>query len=200
MRRKRRVRDEEFNWQKLHERMERLSVTLSAKLDAAGLDAILTERAGQLANAVINDQFEECFDVLTFALLDEQYAIDTAFVSEVIPLKLVTRVPGAPDFFLGVVGRRGEIVAVVDLAKFMHLSVNAPCEHLIFVEAQGLCIGFGVNELKEITTLPRSAFQSLPAQLSSEQIKYLSGVTKSGIGLLNIEELLANERLNFDLV
>src|SRR5687768_2705504 len=112
MKRRGGIRESEFNWQKLHERMERLSSALTAKLDDAGLDAILSERAELLANAIINDQFEESFDVLIFALSHEQYAIDTTFVSEVIPAKLVTRVPGAPDFFLGVVGRRGEIVTV----------------------------------------------------------------------------------------
>ncbi|MEW6730094.1 MAG: chemotaxis protein CheW [Acidobacteriota bacterium] len=191
-------RTESFNWEQLREKMAKLSNALNAKLDEAALAATLAERADQLANSVDIVQYEQTADVLIFELAQEQYAIDTSYVSEVVPLKLLTHVPGAPDFILGVVSRRGEIVSVIDLSRFMHIVNESSCQHLIFVESQATQVGFAVHNLKEITRLARDTVQALPSQLSGEQAQYLSGVTLTGVALLNVPELLANERLNID--
>src|SRR5688572_1036467 len=117
IRRKITPRSGNFNWESLREKMEQFSSALTIKLDDTKLAAMLAERADQLANDVENEEFEQTIDVLIFALGNEEFAIDTGYVSEVIPLKMLTRVPGAPDFILGVVSRRGEIISVIDLNK-----------------------------------------------------------------------------------
>ena len=108
------------------------------------------------------------------------------------------RVPGAPDFILGVVSRRGEILPVIDLSKFMKLPQTQQCNNLIFIEALGFSIGIAVHKLKEIARLMQDSIKSLQSQLSGEQAQYLSGVTESGMALLDVEELLSNTRLNID--
>ncbi len=190
-----------FSWDDLHKKMSELSIALSHKLDENKLSAILNERAEHLANLVDAEQESENndLDVLVFEFGEEQYAIDAVYISEVIPLKLLTRVPGAPDFILGVVSRRGEILSVIDFGRFAGLSETQTCHHLIFVEYQGTQIGIAVHRLKEITQIPHSSIQAVQTQWSGEQAQHLKGVTELGIALLDVKEILSCEKLNFDV-
>jgi len=176
-------------------------VALGHKLDENKLAAILNERAEHLANLVDAEQESENndLDVLIFEFGDEQYAIDAVYISEVIPLKLLTRVPGAPDFILGVVSRRGEILSVIDFGRFIGLGETQTCHHLIFVEHQGTQIGIAVHRLKEITQIPHSSIQPVQTQWTGEQAQHLKGVTELGVALLDVKEILSCEKLNFDL-
>jgi purine-binding chemotaxis protein CheW len=189
----------EFNWSELHEKMEKVCNALNAKLSADKLDTILAERAEQLANSEEAEQLENNLDLLIFELGNEQYAIDTSYVAEVIPLKLITYVPNAPDFILGVVSRRGEIISVIDLGRFMNLSQVEECQSLIFLEYQKQQIGIAVHRLQEISQLPQASLQLLQSQMSSEMGHFISGVTETGLALLNVPELLSSDRLSMDL-
>lgn len=198
---KKTARSTNFSWNELHEKMAKISTAFDNKLDEAKLAAILAERAEQLANLSIETEQTEnnTNDVLIFELGEEQYAIDTAYISEVIPLKLLTRVPGAPDFVLGVVSRRGEILSVIDFARFVGLPGSQTCNHLIFVEYQGTNMGIAVHKLKEIAQIPLTSIQPIQSQWSGEQAQYLKGVTEVGVALLDVKEILSSEKLNFDL-
>lgn len=192
-----------FSWDDLHKKMSQLSVALSHKLDESKLAAILNERAEHLASLVDVDaeQASETnnLDVLVFEFGEEQYAINASYISEVIPLKLLTRVPGAPNFILGVVSRRGEIISVIDFGRFVGLPEKQTCHHLIFVENQGTQIGIAVHKLKEMTQIPQNSIQAVQAQWSGEQAQHLKGVTDQGVALLDVKEILSCEKLNFDI-
>lgn len=189
-----------FSWDDLHKKMSQLSVALSHKLDENKLAAILSERADHLANLVTNEQETENndLDALVFEFGQEQYAIEASYISEVIPLRFLTRVPGAPDFILGVVSRRGEIISVIDFGRFVGLQERQTCNHLIFVENQGTQIGIAVHKLKEIAQIPQNSIQQVQSQWSGEQVQHLKGVTETGVALLDIKEILSCEKLNFD--
>lgn len=200
---KKRDSSKTFSWDDLHKKMAQLSVALSHKLDENKLAAILNERAELLANLVDVDTEQESEndnrDVLIFEFGEEQYAVDASYISEVIPLKLLTRVPGAPDFVLGVVSRRGEIISVIDFGRFVGLPEKQICHHLIFVENQGTQIGIAVHKLKEMTQIPQNSIQAVQTQWSGEQAQHLKGVTDHGVALLDVKEILSCEKLNFDI-
>jgi purine-binding chemotaxis protein CheW len=44
-----------------------------------------------------------------------RYAVDMAAVAEVVPVPVITRLPGVPNWLSGVVNWRGRVLAVVDL-------------------------------------------------------------------------------------
>ncbi|HLP58214.1 MAG TPA: chemotaxis protein CheW, partial [Candidatus Deferrimicrobium sp.] len=83
---------------------------------------ILAERARQLARVEIAGEKEECpLEVVEFRLANENYALECRYIREVFFLKSLTPIPGAPDFVLGILNLRGQIVSVIDLAKFFEL-------------------------------------------------------------------------------
>jgi purine-binding chemotaxis protein CheW len=53
---------------------------------------------------------------LTFFAAGEEYGIGILRVREIIPVPVLTKVPGTPDWIRGVVNLRGSVVPVIDLA------------------------------------------------------------------------------------
>jgi purine-binding chemotaxis protein CheW len=52
-------------------------------------------------------------------LLGSRYAFEAPFVTEVVRLGPLTRLPAAPSFLPGVFTHRGEVLAVLDLSQLM---------------------------------------------------------------------------------
>lgn len=60
---------------------------------------------------------KDVLQMVCFSFGQEQYAIDITNVQEVIRVQKVTHVPQMPDFTLGVINIRGDILPVFDLRK-----------------------------------------------------------------------------------
>lgn len=65
-------------------------------------------------------------ELLVFGLEESVYAIAVERIREVVRMRELTRVPRSPDWLLGVMVLRGDVVEVVDLRCRLGLSVEAP--------------------------------------------------------------------------
>ncbi len=65
-------------------------------------------------------------ELLAFRLADTSYAIPVERVREIVRLREITPMPRVPDFVMGVVALRGEIVQVVDLRMCLGLEAEEP--------------------------------------------------------------------------
>ena len=52
---------------------------------------------------------------LTFTLAEDTFAVDVLMAREILDFSEVTRVPQTPDYMLGVINLRGNVVPVVDM-------------------------------------------------------------------------------------
>jgi purine-binding chemotaxis protein CheW len=80
-----------------------------------------------------NDQFE----VLTFELAGEFYALETKYVQAIMAVPELSLVPGTPDYLLGVINLRGEVLAIFDLPRLFGLpkrETNDPSHLIVFGE------------------------------------------------------------------
>lgn len=133
---------------------------------------------------------EESYHVLTFSLGAERYAVDVTTVRGVRPVTKITRVPGVPAFYRGVVNVRGQIVSVLDLRHFFHMVVaedDTPGE-LILAEASGLNIALLAHHIEDVMTIPHVAVE--PAEM-----RYAHGITMGRMIVLDIAALFTDERL-----
>lgn len=157
------------------------------------LNERLKQRAGQYAAPERDDaplSAAEAVDVLVFSLEPERYALPVAVVRGVRPVGNLTRVPGVPDFYRGVVNARGTILSVLDLRRFFGLSVatdDIPGE-LIHVEAEGLYLALLAHHIEDVQTLPRRRIQHI-------ELPYAQGVTPERLVLLDPQTIFSDERL-----
>ena len=82
--------------------------------------------ASGLAGADADEETASPRELLVFGLDGSAYAIGVERVREIIRMRDLTRVPRSPDWLLGVVALRGEVVEVVDLRRRLGLSASDP--------------------------------------------------------------------------
>ena len=57
---------------------------------------------------------DEIFQRVTFLLENETYGINVMQVQEILRYSEIAAVPGAPDYVLGIINIRGNVVTVID--------------------------------------------------------------------------------------
>jgi purine-binding chemotaxis protein CheW len=152
----------------------------------------LRQRAAQYATPLREDRIEgETYTVLTFALGSETYGVDVTLVQGVRAVTKITRVPGAPHFYRGVINVRGQIISVIDLRTFFEIDGDEqdPPRELIVVRANQLEIGLLARHVEGVMTVPQAAVELL------EDMRYALGVTMERLVVLNIATMLEDERL-----
>jgi purine-binding chemotaxis protein CheW len=115
----------------------------------------------------------------------ERYAFPVGAVREIAQLGKVTPVPGAPAPVIGVWNLRGDVIAVLDLARVLGLEGSAP-SRLVVVEDGELRGGLAVESVLDVGAIPEA--------LEPADSEYLSGsvlVERAPIGLIDVGAVLS---------
>lgn len=112
----------------------------------------------------VADNAEELLPLVCFRLGDEQYALDMSRVHEVLRLVPVTRVPQMPDFVLGIINARGNIIPVFDLRRKFALGGKSIDEKakFIVVDTREAPVAFVADELLDNVKIERSSIAPAP--------------------------------------
>lgn len=156
------------------------------------MQARLRQRAERYAKPLIEDDNVPTITVVIFRLGDEIYGIDALLVHAVRRIGSIALVPNIPEFYLGVVNVRGQIVTVLDLRRFFGKQpihdVHLPDE-LLVVRANDLELGLLAHSVEDVVTLKLNDIQLL------NDMGYAWGITPQRVILLDVTRLFADERL-----
>jgi chemotaxis signal transduction protein len=115
---------------------------------------ILAERAAVLAREVAREHApEDRLDVALCTVGSEVFALPIDQLREIVPLPIVTPVPGCPDWMLGVAHVRGSLLSVVSLAGFCHAKGESKAEHLAVVTGPQGLLGLTVDKVLSVRTI-----------------------------------------------
>jgi len=160
--------------------------------------SLLKKRAQALALRE-NDKAgqQECIEIIVFSLAYETYGIETAFVREVYPLKDMTTLPGTPSFVVGIINIRGQIVSVIDLKKFFNLPEKGLGElnKVIIMCNERMEFGILADVVEGTQSMALKEIMAAPPSVIGIGKKYLKGVTKEHIVLLEAESILNDEKI-----
>lgn len=126
----------------------------------------------------------------------EQYGIDIKYISNIIRMTKITRVPKVPDYIKGVINVRGIVIPTISLRLKMGLpedEVTKKTRIIILTLEQHESIGVLVDEVKEVVTLDEEHIERMGYE-KDEKERFLSGVGKADeklISLLDITSVLA---------
>jgi purine-binding chemotaxis protein CheW len=134
----------------------------------------------------------------TFYVRDALCALDAALVEEVVRLPRTTPVPHAPDYLLGVMNLRGNILSVIDLGRRLDLGAAEPGEtsRVYIVRDRAELVGLLVDRAADVVELDPSAFEPPPANVRGVERKFLRAIGRTGgrlAAVLDSEAVLANE-------
>lgn len=127
---------------------------------------------------------------------DEQYGIDIKYISTIVRMQTITRVPKVANYIKGVINLRGVVIPIMSLRLKMGLSedeITKKTRIIIINIDQHESIGVLVDEVKEVVTLDEEHIERVSYD-KDEKSKFLSGVGKYDdklISLLNIDTVLA---------
>lgn len=158
---------------------------------------LLRERASLLAQEAAPDRAEGLLELTVFTLAREIYGIESRFVGGVFGFSDLTLVPGAPSFVAGIMNFRGTILTLLDLKKFFDLPESgiSDLHQVITVRNGGMQLGLLADVLVGMELVPSADVQKSLPTLTGIRADYLKGVTREGLVILDLEKLLADERL-----
>jgi purine-binding chemotaxis protein CheW len=126
--------------------------------------------------------------LVVFSLGREEYALPIASVSEIIRFTEPRSVASDATWIRGVIGLRGKIIPVFDLAARMGLE-SAPGK-IVIVETGTGQAGVMVDEVEEVLTVSADQLETVPTA-NTESILAIAKIDDRLVILLNTEGLFA---------
>jgi purine-binding chemotaxis protein CheW len=182
-----------IDWSALRERLESAAHgdsgdgTVSAERERA----ILETRARQLARPVDKPRALDGLELITFALGDETYAIETRFVMAAFRLTQLSPLPGAKAPIFGVSAWRGDLLTILDLRPLLGVSataLNDLARVLVLGDERATC-GVLADAVRDLTTLPISEIAEPPHGVAGNRA-LLRGMTRDAMLVLDGSALL----------
>lgn len=144
---------------------------------------------------------------LTTTLQGEQFALDINRVSEVLDVTSITRIPGMPDFVLGVIDLRGQVVPVIDLARKLEMEKQDKKEDSCIVivelqvEGEGVNMGALTDSVDDVLEIGSESIAPPPKMGTHLRQEFIRGMIRREdeekfIIILDIESILSGEEVS----
>lgn len=135
---------------------------------------------------------------VTFRLDNEAYGINVMQVQEVLRVTEIAPVPGSPDYVLGIINLRGNVVTVIDARRRFNLTQREPddASRIVIIEAEKQVVGILVDSVAEVVDLRASEIETAPNVGNEETSRYILGVSSRGdvlLILVDLNKLLSDE-------
>ncbi len=177
--------------------MNEIDPLVRQSLAAQSLD-ILQRRAESLAQVDETEATVEMLAFLLFRLGEEWYAVRIADVREIHNDFVMTPIPRVPDFILGVINVRGEIVSVTDIAVLMGITSDGThrgqeLPSAIIVRLERCVSALVVDEIGDIIEVRRDSVEPPLSSLDRSQTEFMGGsvyVDGRLIGIVNLDKVL----------
>jgi purine-binding chemotaxis protein CheW len=149
------------------------------------MDDTLPRTEEQLSDA------DDILQMIGFVIADELFCVDILIVQEIIKEASITAIPDAPDFIMGVINLRGNIIPVIDLSKRLSLSrADSSVSSggwILILRISGRVTGFVVDRVTRVLKIPEGAVKPPPEMgVAGLKNQYVSGICKHDQQLLAI--------------
>jgi purine-binding chemotaxis protein CheW len=140
-------------------------------------------------------------EYLTFALGDETYGLEILKAQEIRGYDSVTSIANTPEFILGVMNLRGEIVPIVDLRiKFNLKKVEYnQLTVVIILNLSGRVVGIVVDGVSDVIALKNDQIQTVPSIVTCINTKHIVGlatIEEQMLILVDIEKIMNSNEIN----
>jgi purine-binding chemotaxis protein CheW len=144
---------------------------------------------------------DESVELATFYVGEALCGMDILKIQEINKLMEMTTVPQAPDYVMGILNLRGQIVTIIDLGKRLGLSSITidDFSRNIIVNSRDEHVGLLVSKLGDVVTADWDKVESPPANIGGIQGVFFKGVFKTEkhlIGILDSKKVLVEENCN----
>ncbi len=137
-------------------------------------------------------------ELATFYIGNALCGMDILKVQEINKIMQMTKVPQAPEYVLGILNLRGQIVTIIDLGKKLGLGETEISHDTrnIIVNSSGGHVGLLVRSISDVVEANLERQEKPPANMGGIQGEFFTGVFKTEtelIGILNVDKVLSIE-------
>ncbi|MGV7227648.1 MAG: chemotaxis protein CheW [Nitrospirales bacterium] len=165
--------------------------------------SLMRERTTSLMESDQSD-FSGYTQLVVIRIDEEYFGIDLGLIRECAELGRVTSVPGCPEFVVGVINVRGEVLPIVD----MRTKLNVPIveyenfHKAVVVQFENISVGIVVEEIIESVFLQASDLISGSLTGSVKEEGYIRGIAhfhdRKILKVLDLPKLMTNGELTVD--
>jgi purine-binding chemotaxis protein CheW len=140
-------------------------------------------------------EYEEADDIvhlIGFKVSDELFGVDILMVQEILKDTTITAIPDAPEFIIGIVNLRGNIIPIINLKKRLKLygqsTENNDEVWIVILNIGERTTGFLVDRVTKVVKVPMKSIKPPPELVVSQGLDsdYIRGVCKHDQQLLAI--------------
>ena len=129
--------------------------------------------------------------LVVFSLGSEEYALPIGSVHEIIRFTEPRTVASDAAWIRGVIGLRGKIIPIFDLAARMELKIaGSEAGKIVIVESGTGQVGIMVDEVEEVLTVSSDQLEDVPSA-NRDSIEAIAKIEDRLVILLNPEGLFA---------
>jgi len=134
----------------------------------------------------------ERIQVCIFELADRFFGLPIFDVQEIMESAPITPVPTTPNFLLGVINLRGDIVPIVDIRGILHLSFKERTREsrIMILNFNETRVGILVDAIKEVCHLDKIVLQVDGIQAGLADGRFISNIIQYKDGLLVLLNLI----------
>ncbi len=138
---------------------------------------------------------------IQFYLGEESFVVELLKIKEFIPVPQTTSVPQSPDFFMGLMDLRGDVISIIDLRKILGINPREieVEETVLIVDMNGTGVGLIVDFVKNVVSFDESAAEDVGELNFEYGSEHMKGVYKGPDGLaiiLDLENLILSKNIN----
>lgn len=113
---------------------------------------------------------------VTFKLAHNLIGVNILDIREIVPCRRIARIAQAPEFVLGLMNLRGQILTVLDIGVLLGLDIRTVHEgsHVIIFKRNP--VGFIVDKIGDVVGIDRDQVGAVPANIAPGIQDYMEGI------------------------
>lgn len=150
----------------------------------------------------LDDEFEDTQKdkFLTFAVDNEVYGLDIAYVLEIIGVQEITKVPKQVPYIKGVINLRGKIIPVMDIrlrfGKMPREYDDRTC--VVVLQIEEFAVGIIIDRVVEVLSIPEDQISAPPKFEDKSDGSFVKSIGRVGDEvklMLDVERLITYGRM-----
>lgn len=113
---------------------------------------------------------------VTFKLHDNLAGINILDIREIVPFARITPVPQAPEFIMGLINLRGQILAILDIGILLGMGKREYGAESHFIIFKHKDTGFAVDRIGDVIITDETRTGKIPENLNPQLHSYIENV------------------------
>lgn len=137
---------------------------------------------------------------VTFCLGEELFGVEVQRAREILTISAMTEVPQTPDYMLGVINLRGQVVPVIDMRLKLNIEAGEDTQDTciivveVLIDDESIIIGLLADAVREVMDIPESQIEPPPklgTRINTAFIKGMGNVDGQFLILLDIDRVFS---------